>query len=181
MNQLDEICGNSAHRPSPTLATASAIRGNPMDVFERICIADHLDYERISTQEIHITLGGVWCEHDVSLVWNNDFEQVDLFLLLDNRAPGGRSDDMCRLLSLLNERLHTGHFDFWNTHNSLVYRSSLSLAGGARLINEQAMALLAGALDAAERGYPACQYVVWAGKTPEDALDTALLDLAAHG
>jgi hypothetical protein len=34
------------------------------------------------------------------------------------------------------------------------------------------------ALDAAERGYPACQYVIWAGESPEDALTRALVDLA---
>jgi len=40
--------------------------------------------------------------------------------------------------------------------------------------------MIALALDAAERGYPACQYVIWAGKSPEDALTSALVDLAAN-
>jgi len=181
MDYLDDIIAKTANRPSPSLAASQALRGNPLDVFERVSIADHLDYERVNANEIHIALAGLWCEHDVSLVWNNQQEQIELFLPFDSRAPGGRTDDICRLLTLLNERLTTGHFDFWNTHNSLVYRNSLNLAGGAKLMIEQAMALLAGAMEAAERGYPACQYVVWAGKTPEDALDTALLDLAAHG
>lgn len=181
MNYLEEVISKTASRPSPTLAASNAVRGNPLDVFERLSVADHLDFERVSANEIHIALVGLWCEHDVSLVWNNKQEQVELFLLFDSRAPGGRTDDVCRLLTLLNERLNAGHFDFWNTHNSLVYRNSLNLAGGAKLMIEQAMALLSGALEAAERGYPASQYVLWAGKTPEEALDTALLDLAAHG
>ncbi|PHS74703.1 MAG: hypothetical protein COB56_08920 [Robiginitomaculum sp.] len=181
MSFVEDIIAKSASLPSANLAAARSVRGNPLDVFERLSVADHLDFERVSANEIHIALSGLWCEHDVSLVWNNEAQQVELYLLFDSRAPGGRSDDICRLLTLLNERLSSGHFDFWNTHNSLVYRSTLSLAGGAKLTIEQAMALLAGALEAAERGYPACQYVVWAGKTPEDALDTALLDLASHG
>ncbi len=181
MNYLEDIIAKTAGQPSPKLASACAVRGNPLDVFERLCVADHVDFERVNVNEIHIALSGLWCEHDVTLVWNTQQEQLELFLLFDSRAPGGRTDDICRLLTLLNERLATGHFDFWNTHNSLVYRNSLNLAGAAKLMIEQAMALLAGALEAAERGYPACQYVVWAGKTPEDALDTALLDLAAHG
>ena len=106
-------------------------------------------------------------------------EQVDLYLLFEGRTPGGRSDDICRLLTLLNERLTSGHFDFWEKDSALVFRSSINLAGGAKLGVEQAMALLASALDAGERGYPACQYVVWAGKSPEDAVNTVLLDLAA--
>ena len=181
MDFVEEILAKRARVSNLKLASAGAVRGNPLDVFERLCIAEHLDFERVGNQEIQITLVGLWCEHDVSIIWNNAQEQVELFLLFDSRAPGGRTDDICRLLTLLNERLNNGHFDFWNTHNSLVYRNSLNLAGGAKLMIEQAMALLSGALEAAERGYPACQYVVWAGKTPEDALDTALLDLAAHG
>ncbi len=181
MRVVEDIIAKNASLPSAKLAAARTVRGNPIDVLERLSVADHLDFERISASEIHISLSGLWCAHDVSLVWNNKAEQIELYLLLDSRAPGGRSNDICRLLTLINERLSTGHFDFWTTNNSLVYRNTLNLAGGAKLTIEQAMALLAGALEAAERGYPACQYVVWAGKSPEDALDTALLDLAAHG
>ena len=58
----------------------------------------------------HISLSGLWCDHDVSLVWNKDLQQVNLYLLFEGRSPGGRSNDICRLLSLLNERLASGHF-----------------------------------------------------------------------
>lgn len=167
-------------RPSPSLKNAAAIRPNPLDVFERLSIAEHYDFERVSVDELHISLGGLWCDHDVSLVWTPSSEQISLYLLFEGRSPGGRSDEICRLLSLLNERLISGHFDFWDKDSALVYRNTLNLSGGAVVKVEQAMALLCAALDAAERGYPACQYVVWAGKSPEEALNSALLDLAAH-
>lgn len=167
-------------RPSPSLDSASAIRPSPLKVFERICIAEHYDYELQSARELHLSLPGLWCDHDVCISWDSDKEAISLFLLFEGRMPGGRSDDICRLMSLVNERLATGHFDFWSKDGALVYRNSLLLAGGAVLKTEQAMALLASALDAAERGYPACQYVVWAGKSPEEALQSALVDIAAN-
>jgi hypothetical protein len=55
------------------------------------------------------------------------------------------------------------------------------LRGGAKIGIDQALDLMSQALDAAERGYPAAQYVIWAGKTPEDALAEALVDIASHG
>lgn len=177
MKYSEEICV----RPSPSLKSSAAVRANPLDTFERLSLAEHYDYERLNANELHLQLGGVWCDHDVSLIWKADIEQIDLYLLFDGRMPGGRSDDVCRLLSLLNERLSCGHFDFWDKDSALVYRNTLQLAGGSNIRIEQAMALLASALDAAERGYPASQYVAWAGKSPEDALNTALLDLAALG
>ncbi len=175
MNYSEEICA----RPSPRLNMAAAIRANPLDTFIRLAVAEHYEHERVGEHELHIALSGLWCDHDVSLVWKKDDERVDLYVLFDSRMPGGRSDDICRLLSLLNERLAGGHFDYWDKDNALIYRNSLNLSGGANLGIEQAMTMLASALDAAERGYPACQYVVWAGKSPEEALDIALMELAA--
>ena len=175
-----EYSKNMCLRAEPSLNTAQAVRAHPIDVFERLAVAEHYDFERVSANELHMCMAGAWCDHDISLVWSAKSEQIGLYLLFDGRTPGGRSDDICRLLSLLNERLTSGHFDFWDKDSALVYRNTLNLAGGAILRVEQAMALLASALDAAERGYPACQYVVWAGKSPEEALNKAILDLVAH-
>jgi len=167
-------------RPSPTLSGSIGVRQNPLEVFTRICIAEGYDYDRVDINELQISLPGLWCIHDVSLTWNAANEQIQVFLLFEGKMPGGRSDDICRLMSLLNERLASGHFDYWDKNRCLVYRDSASFRGGARLGTEQGLDMLAHALDAAERGYPACQYVIWAGKSPEDALTSALVDLAAH-
>lgn len=167
-------------RPSPTLSGSIGVRQNPLEVFKRICIAEGYAHENVDINELQITLPGLWCEHDVSLTWNAANEQVQVFLLFEGRMPGGRTDDICRLMSLINERLASGHFDYWDKNRCLVYRDAASLRGGAKLGTEQGLDMLAHALDAAERGYPACQYVIWAGKSPEDALTSALVDLAAQ-
>jgi Uncharacterized conserved protein len=167
-------------RPNPSLNTTLSSRNNPIDVFLRLATAENYDYERVDLNELHISLLGLWCEHDVSLTWNPATEQIQIFLVFEGRTPGGRSNDICRLMSLINERLKAGHFDYWEKNQALVYRNAVSLRGGATLKTEQAMDMLAHALDAAERGYPACQYVIWAGKSPEDALTSALVDIAAN-
>ena len=165
-------------KPVPSLRAAKAIRVHPLNVIERLAIADHLDYERYNQDEIHLSLPGRRCEHDLSIVWNGELEQVELYLLIESRVLSGHRQDICQLISLLNERTVAGHFDFWHTKTAFVYRNTLNLAGGATLNVEQALALISSALEAAERGYPACQYLIWAGKSPEEALDNALMDLA---
>ena len=176
MKLADEYC----MRPGQSLGSIVSASMNPINVFRRLAVAEHYDYELVRPEEIHISLPGLWCQHDIVVAWHADTETIHFYLALDGRAPGGRSDDICRLLSLLNERLNVGHFDFWGKNGALVYRNALSLRGGARLKIEQAQDMIASALDAAERGYPACQYVIWAGKSPEDALTSALVDLAAN-
>lgn len=149
-------------------------RPNPLDVFERIAIADHYDYERLDVFEVNISLPGRWGYYDLSLRWNAAEEQIQIFLVLESRSPWGRSDNICRLMSLLNERMRAGHFDYWERNSSMVYRHSVSLRGGAKLGIEQAMDIISMAVEAAECGFPASQYVIWAGKTPEDAITRAL-------
>lgn len=168
-------------RPGPSLKTATAVRQNPIDMFIRIATAENYAFEREGEHEAHINLTGLWCDHDLSLSWDAAEERFSVFILFDGKIPGGRSDAICRLLSLLNERLSAGHFDYWQRNSTLVYRHTLSLRGGARLGIEQALDVMSQALDAAERGYPAAQYVIWAGKSPEDALAEALVDIASHG
>jgi hypothetical protein len=167
-------------RPMPRLSTASAIRPNPIDTFSRIATAEGYRFEREDLNSLHVELHGVHCNFELSLSWNPADENLALFILFDGRIPGGRTDEICRLLSLLNERLIAGHFDLWNSTKGLVYRHAISLKGGATLSTDQAMDVTAQALDAAEKGYPAAQYVIWAGKSPEDAVAEALVDFAAQ-
>lgn len=167
-------------RPAPSLKMATAVRRNPIDTFERIAVAESYGFERLGSNEIHIQMTGLWCDHDVSVSWDPSEEHIALFVVFDGRVPGGRSDDISRLLCLLNERLSAGHFDYWRKKSTLVYRHAISLRGGAKLSTEQALDVMSQAMDAAERGYPAAQYVIWAGKSPEDALAEALVDLASH-
>ena len=139
-------------RPNPSLSGSVSMRKNPLDVFARLATAENYDYERVDLNEIHLSVPGLWCDHDISVTWNLGTEQIQLFLIFEGKTPGGRSDDICRLMSLINERLAAGHFDYWDKNQALVYRNSVSLRGGATLRTEQAMDMLALALDAAERG-----------------------------
>ena len=160
------------------LSAIDYIRQNPLDIFARIALAEHYDNERLSPFELHISVPGQWCDHHISISWSAGDEMLQMFLVFDGRVPGGRTNDMCRLMALINERLAIGHFDYWGKDDALVYRHAISLAGHAKLSSQQAMAMINSALDAAEKGYPACQYVMWAGKTPEDAIAQALFDKA---
>ena len=50
------------------------------------------------------------------------------------------------------------------------------LPDGIAASNAQGEAMLAGAITACERYYPALQFVVWAGKSAPDAMSAAMFD-----
>lgn len=150
------------------------VKHNPLDVFARIALAENYDRERISANELHISIPSEHTDLHITFSWAYKEETLQLFLVFDGKLPTGRSENICRLLSLVNERLTAGHFDYWSKDDALIYRHSQRLSGQARLNPVQAMDIIADARMAANVGYPAFQYMIWAGLTPEEALEQAM-------
>ena len=75
-----------------------------------------------------------------------------------------------------NEQLLFGHFDLWHQEGSVMFRNGLLLSGQAQATEAQLEALIALALEACERYFPAFQFVIWAGNSAEEALRCSLLD-----
>jgi hypothetical protein len=72
--------------------------------------------------------------------------------------------------------LWVGHFDLWTNTGMIMHRQALVLPGGLTASTAQCEAMLAGAIHACERYFPAFQFVVWAGKTTAQAMDAAMFD-----
>lgn len=162
------------------LQSIDVIVQNPLDVLYRLALAEGFDRERIGDNDLHIGLPGHWCDHHVSFSWKEDEGMLQLYLVFDTRIPDDRAACMRDLISKLNARLTLGHFDYWDGDQALVYRQTTCLSGQARLNTAQAMTVIAAATEAAEKAYPATQYVLWASKTSDEAIEQALFDIAAR-
>ena len=112
----------------------------------------------------------------MSFTWMNDIEALHLACAFDLKVPERRRSEVQQLIALINEQLWVGHFDLWVQDGLVMYHHALVLAGGVEASGRQCEALLATALDACERYFPAFQFVVWAGKPAREALDAAMFD-----
>jgi hypothetical protein len=83
-------------------------------------------------------------------------------------------------VSRINEQLWVGHFDLWTDDNSVMFRHSLILSGGADPTGQQCEALLNIAVEACNRHYQAFQFVLWAGKSPAEALAASMFETAGE-
>ena len=83
---------------------------------------------------------------------------------------------MLQLVSLVNEQLWVGHFDLWSAENVVMFRHALLLAGGAEPTHAQCETLLKAAVEACERYFQAFQFVMWAGKSAREAMDSVLFE-----
>jgi hypothetical protein len=149
---------------------------NPLDVIETLATTNDWLFDRSADDEIHITVEGSWSDLHICLNWRSDLEGLHLAATFDMRVPSGRREEIGRLVSLINEQLFLGHFDLWRHDGALLFRNGLLLTGGAEASTEQCEALMALALEACERYYPAFQFVIWAGKNAEEAIEACLLE-----
>lgn len=149
---------------------------HPVDVVEQLASIHDWAFDRAADDEINISVSGSWTDYHVSFNWRDDLEALHLACAFDVRVPQPRRDEVYRLIALINEQLWLGHFDLWTQEGALMYRHGLLLTGGAEPTAEQCEAMLQAALDTCERYYQSFQFVVWAGKSADSALESSLFE-----
>ncbi|TNE57985.1 MAG: hypothetical protein EP340_06900 [Alphaproteobacteria bacterium] len=149
---------------------------NPIDDFERLVGAHDWPFQRSNDDEIDLTLVGTWCDYHVSIAWSSEYEALHLNTTLDIKIGEEKMAEVRALLSLINEQLYYGHFDIWSEERLLLFRIGLPLNGGAIATPEQCERLLQASIEACERFYPAFQFVLWAGKSADEAVSAAMFE-----
>lgn len=149
---------------------------NPVDVIEDVAGLRDWTFERSGDDEITISSRGNWCDYHISFSWMDDLEALHLACAFDLKVTEPRRTEVARLLALVNEQMWMGHFDLWSSEGVVIFRESLFLAGGADITSQQIEGLLANALEACDRYYQAFQFVVWAGKTANEALEIVMFE-----
>jgi hypothetical protein len=152
---------------------------NPVDLIEQIASSHDWAFDRPGDDEITISVTGSHCDYNLSLSWMEALEALHLACAFDFKVNERRKNEVMRLLALVNEQLWLGHFDLWQSEGVVMYRNALLLTEGMEAGTGQLEAMLSAAVEACERYYQAFQFVIWAGKTPEEALAAVLFE--THG
>jgi hypothetical protein len=149
---------------------------NPLDKIEELAAAHDWCIERAADDEVNMIVEGAWSDLHLSVNWREDLEGLHLACAFDLKIPPQRREEVSRLVGLINEQLYFGHFDVWRQEGSLMFRNSLMLTGGAEATLAQCEGLIRLALETCERYFPSFQFVIWAGKPAEEALQASLLE-----
>ena len=84
------------------------------------------------------------------------------------------------LLAKANERLWVGHFGMDEETGMPVYRQTVLLRGTPSASAESVEDMVDIAITECERFFPAFQFVLWGGKSADEALDAAMLECAGE-
>lgn len=159
-------------KPSPVV--------DPLEALEAAAGAIDAQVERIDDYELHLAAPGMWREIGLWITWRPEVATLQMGAPLDLKAPPARLTETCRLIALINERLWIGHFDLWSDDNSIVFRNAALLPENGVLDRAQAHNLIRAAVEAIDRFLPALNFLIWGGKSPQEALEASLFETAGN-
>jgi hypothetical protein len=92
------------------------------------------------------------------------------------QAGRERRGEAFELLSLINQRVWLGHFEVWADEGEIVFRHAMAMPSGDRPTLAQAASMIDAAVEAADRFYPAFDFMIRAGKSPEDSMAACMFE-----
>ena len=79
---------------------------------ERLATSQDWSFDRADENEISISVEGSWCEYQIAFTWLEEMEALHIGCAFDLKFAPRRKPDLMELVSLINEHLWIGHFDF---------------------------------------------------------------------
>ena len=149
---------------------------DPLDVVERVLTAENLAFDRSDDGDLAFTLAGNWRDYELWFAWRPEADCLQLCVSLDLRAAKSKRNKSHALLALINPRVWLGHFELWAEDGEIVFRNAMSLQHGERPTMAQAASMIDSAVEAADRFYPAFDFLLKGDKSPEDAMSGCMFD-----
>lgn len=149
---------------------------DPLDVVERVLSAENLSFERTEDGDLAFAITGDWKDYELWFAWRPEADCLQLCLSIDMRAGAARRDLACTLTNLINQRVWLGHFEIWAEEGEVVFRHAMSLPEDDRPSTAQAASMIDAAVEAADRFYPAFDFLIAKGKSPEEAMSACMFE-----
>ncbi|MEQ5776643.1 YbjN domain-containing protein [Thalassospira sp. NFXS8] len=149
---------------------------NPLLLVEDIAQTNQWNLERRSADEIVVEIPGHWCTYLVYFTWRDDAEALHIACCFDLFVPDPIRPRIYELLAKCNEQLWIGHFGLWLDENMPLFRHTLLFGGDVPPATEQFEELIEIAISECERFFPAFNFVLGEGKSPDEALASSMLE-----
>jgi hypothetical protein len=149
---------------------------HPINIVETIAADRAWEFDRVTDDQIAMAVEGQWRTYSLTLAWSPQDETLRLICTFEMDPPAHRIGALYDLLNRTNDMVWTGAFTYWAEQKLMVWRYGLPLSGGHIVGPGQIDTLIANAVMAAERFYPAFQLVAWSAQTPAEAMKVAIAE-----
>lgn len=149
---------------------------SPLDAVEDMVAAQEWSFERFGDEELTASVPSTWGNLHLRFLWREDAGLLQVAAIYDLRLTVAKRAKIYETLSLINERLWLGHFEMWSDEGALMFRHAILLGDAEAQAGPLCEAITFAALKECERFYPVFQFVLWSDKSPEEAVESAMLE-----
>ncbi len=149
---------------------------HPIDIVESLAQHHAWEFDRVTDDQIAMAVEGQWRTYSLTLAWSPQDETLRLICTFEMEPPADQMSKLYDVINRCNDMVWTGAFTYWVEQHLMVWRYGLLLAGGQSPLPEQIDTLIAAAVLASERFYPAFQLACWGDRTPADAMKIAIAE-----
>lgn len=161
---------------SLNLDRSQEFEADPLDVVEAVLEAAGWPCDRDDEGTLQVVAETRWGDMGALFAYRPEPSAIHFSLTLDVKAMAAKRTAIAELVMLANERLWIGHFDFWAEDGVIIYRYTFPMEGREEVTHGEVRAVLAAAVSAADRFMPAFNFLVWAGKSPREAMDAVMFE-----
>ena len=147
-----------------------------LDSAEQILETAGWPHERSDDNTIQCIAPTRWGEMGGLFTYRADPACLHYSVTLDVRPLPGRRAALAELIMMVNERLWLGHFDYWQDEGVILFRHAIPLAERSEPSLGELSQLMSASVEAVERFIPAFNFLIWAGKSPVEALEAAMFE-----
>lgn len=148
---------------------------DPLDVVEHVLTAENLQFDRTEDGDLAFTLAGDWKDYELWFAWRPEADCLQLCLSIDFQVAKEQRPAAHELVGIVNQRLWLGHFEVWDD-GEIIFRHAMALMTNERPSLAQAAAMIDIAVEAADRFYPAFDFLVRGSKSPADAIAACMFE-----
>jgi len=149
---------------------------HPIDIVESLAEHHAWEFDRVTDDQIAMAVEGQWRTYSLTLAWSDHDETLRLICTFEMEPPDEKIPALYDVLNRCNDMVWSGAFTWWAEQKLMVWRYGLVLSGGLVAGPEQIDRLIAAAVMASERFYPAFQLVSWGNQTPAEAMKVAIAE-----
>ncbi|MBA3811368.1 MAG: YbjN domain-containing protein [Caulobacteraceae bacterium] len=149
---------------------------DPLEVVEHVLSAENLTFDRTDDGDLAFALTGDWKDYELWFAWRPEADCLQLCLSIDLKAGKDRRDGASELINLINQRVWLGHFEVWAEDGEVVFRHAMALPEGDRPSMAQTASMIDAAVEAADRFYPAFDFLIRGDKTPAEAMAACMFE-----
>ena len=160
--------------------TAELDRQDPLDAVELVLEELGWSHERDEQDGLQCIAPTRWGEMGCLFASRKEPSALHFSLTMDIKPQAARHNAIIELIILMNERIWLGHLDFWIDDQVIIFRHAIPLAGRQVPTLGEVKAVLSAAMETAERFIPAINFVIWAGKSPREAMAAAMFETAGE-